>query len=737
MPPDHHGAWITSAAWQRDPDGPLPVLARAFQVAGEPADATLSIAGLGVYCARIAGRRVTSALLEPGYTDYRIRTEWAAHDVTDLLTTGRNVLSIDLGPGCYRSAPADDRWTKIHTDFGDLGACAVLEWRDASGTHRLATDLTWHATLGPVRRANWVGGEDYDAHHLADLTTVQDWPDAVGARMPSELVLTRKQIPPLERVEDLPTVALTEPAPGVYVADFGVNFAGWVELDLPARTSVTLRPAELLNPDGSIDPRTQGWGPVYHRVSTAESRLTWHPQYMYNGLRYLEIEGLSQAPATDSVRGIVIAAGAESAGDFHCSDERLNSTHRIIKRAVTSNMYSMFTDCPQREKLGYLEQLHLAFDTLHWNYDVGALLENTLRIAREAQAESGHLGLYVPEWDPFPDPWRGDVNFGAALVFVPWQLYRAYGDDGILRTTYSASVLWVEHVLASRTDGVIEYGLGDWDGREPRHVPLVATATLARACTVLALTAAALGDDADRARWDTQADDLRTMVSDRFVAPDGRVGGGTVAELAIALQNGVVPKHLVPAAREELAQRILADDLRLDVGEVAMAALLGVLADAGQHDLIHAVTVQDRHPGYGYQLRHGATSLTETWDGPTFGFSQNHFMNGVVDHWFFSHLVGIQQSARSVAYRELVIRPQLVPGVTSARASHRTPAGEVSADWSLDGAQFTLTLKTPRGTRATVELPDGTVIDVAGPVNTVGCALAERTQVTTRRRGPS
>jgi alpha-L-rhamnosidase len=197
---------------------------------------------------------------------------------------------------------------------------------------------------------------------------------------------------------------------------------------------------------------TQGWGPVFHTVTTADAPLTWHPRFCYNGLRYLEISGVPTAP---EACGVVLAAAADPAGTFTSSDPNVTELHRIIRRAITSNMYSMFTDCPQREKLGYLEQLHLVYPILRWNYDVRELLANTLRIVREAQEPSGHLALYVPEWDPFPDPWRGDVNFGLVSVFLPWQLYRTYGALDVLTANYDAAVRYVEHLLASRADGLV------------------------------------------------------------------------------------------------------------------------------------------------------------------------------------------------------------------------------------------------------------------------------------------
>ncbi|MGZ0147993.1 family 78 glycoside hydrolase catalytic domain [Kribbella sp. WER1] len=693
--PDRRTGWITSAAWQQDPDGPLPVLGTVIEVTGAARDAVLRVAGLGVFVAAINGEAVSDPL-EPGYTDYAIRAEFCTYDVTARLVPGPNVITIQLGPGCYRSRKPEDRWAKIETAYGDLAACATLDWTDDAGPHGLGP---WHATTGAVRTANWVGGEDYDAHHEPDLRTIASWPAAVPAKVPAELRLSAKTIPPIREVERLPARSVTTIRPGVHVVDFGVNFAGWVELDLPPNARVRLRPAELLEPSGEINPVTQGWGPVFHTVTTAGVPLTWHPRFCYNGLRYLEISGLPNAP---EARGRVLAAGAEPAGTFAASDANVTALHGIIRRAITSNMYSMFTDCPQREKLGYLEQLHLVYPILRWNYDVHSLLANTLRIVREAQEPSGHLALYVPEWDPFPDPWRGDANFGLVIVFLPWQLYRTYGDRDVLTANHDAAVRYVEYLLASREDGLVTYGLGDWDGRDFRYVPLVATSTLARALGVLAETARVLGLDGER--WDAVRAEVVGAVRQRFVTPAGEVGTESVAELAVALHSGVLAGV---DAVDRLERLIVADGYYLEIGEIAMAALVEVLATYDRHETLYRLTQVDERPGYGYMLRHGATSLTETWDGPTFGYSQNHFMNGAIDDWFFGHVAGLQQAPGDVGFREVVIRPRPCGGLTSAAASYRTGQGELRSSWCIEDGRFILDVDVPAGTTAVVELPDG------------------------------
>jgi alpha-L-rhamnosidase len=723
-----NGRWITSPDWKADPAGPLPVLGTTFSCTRKPASATLRISGLGVFVASVNGAPVSADVLEPGYSDYAKRVELCTYDVTHLVVEGDNVVVVELGPGMYRSQRLDDRWTKIHSDYGDLAVNASLTLGHSDGTtSEIATGTEWRSTLGQTRSSNWTGGEDFDASVRLDTSPagIRAWSQAVAAAVPAGITVSAKTTPPLRVREVLEPASIREAAEGTQVVDFGVNFAGWAELDLPADVDVRLRPAELLHEDGTIDPRTEGWDPVYHTVRSGPRTLTWHPRFCYNGLRYLEVSGLERPLEPEAVRGLVIAADTPATGEFACSNPTITQLHRIVHRAVTSNMYSVFTDCPHREKLNFLEQLHLAFPVLQWNYDVRAILTNTLLLMREAQGPDGHLGLYVPEWDPFPDPWRGDVNWGGAIVHVPWLLHLAYDDVAVLHDNYEAMTRYARHLLDVRVDGLVRYGLGDWDGREARAVPLVATASLARLLSVLARVSLEVGRPEDGKRWQEESDLVAGRVRAEFWnARDLTVGADTIGETAIALRYGIVPSDQTVAVVDRLEQRIADDGYFLDVGEVALPALIDVLAAHDRHETLFRFACQSERPGYGYMLRHGATSLTETWDGPTYGISQNHFMLGAIDGWFYSHVAGLQQTVDSRGFRELVVRPRPCGGMTAARASYQTAQGTFASSWTIEGGTFRLEVEIPPGSRATIETPDGHRITVGSGKRRVEGALS-------------
>ncbi|MGD7706304.1 family 78 glycoside hydrolase catalytic domain [Microlunatus sp. Y2014] len=701
--------WITSPDWLVDPDGPLPVLARRFTATGRPRSVVLQLTGVGVWRATVNGEPVSRYVLEPGYADWARLAETVEVDISPLVRPGDNLIMIELGPGLYRSQPPPDgphegRWTKVVTDFGDLAAHVNLAWTDDAGEHRVVSDDTWRATTGAVVAANFVGGEDHDLTRALDPAQFASWPRAVTTTRVPDSRRPRSGVPLVVR-ESLPAVTVTEPVPGSWVIDFGVNAAGWPVLDLPADSEVRLRPAELLHPDGTIDSRTQGWGPVFHTVRTAGA-TTWHPTFGYNGLRYLEVTGLDTPPG--NARLDVIAADVADAGSFSCSSERLTAIHTIIRRAVISNLSSLPTDCPQREKLNYLEQLHLAFDVMRWNFDVHHLLCHTMEVVTGSMGSDGHLGLYAPEWQPNPDPWRGDANWGLAVVFTPWLIHRAYGDVQVLADTVDDQRRHLDHLSGTTEDGLLVYGLGDWNGRRPvRWVPLVCTSALARGWDVHADTLAVLGQHPGAAEARQRAEAVRERVRQAFVRETDEglvVGDDSIAETFIAIDSGVLPDS--PSLVDRLARRIAEAGHVLDVGEVALGPLVDVLARHDHHETLWQVCQVTDEPSYGYMLAHGATALTETWDGPTFGFSQNHFMNGAIEDWFFAHVAGLQQAPGGIGWRDVVIRPRPCGDLTHAEATHRTPQGTLQVTWSRDAA-FSMSVEIPSDTTAEVVLPGG------------------------------
>lgn len=697
--------WITSDNWLSEPTRHLPVIGTIFDAA-ESDRVTLLLAVGGVALIHLNEKPITSHVLEPGYVDYESVTEVTSYDLSPLVTDGENSLTIEIGPGMYKSATLGERWTKLRTDYGDLAVKAVIEIKDASGVRYILSGLSWFATDSGTVCSNWVGGEDFDDERRQRLRErpVREWQQAVEAPAPPPGRLVARRSDPLHVAERIPAASIWKNG-DAWVIDFGVNVAGWPSLRIPPKSSVTLRPAELVRDDGSVDVATQGWGPVFHTVRTYDRSIQWHPSFMYNGFRYVEVSGLSTPPEAAACEALVIHAEVDATGSFECSDKHLNQLQNLITRSVKSNMMSVFTDCPQREKLGYLEQLHAAFASVAWNFDANSILSRSVELIAQSQREDGSFPLFVPEWEAFPEPWTGDINWGGAMGFLPDLLHAEYGDLGPAQTALPRLRDYIRFLLDQRVDGLLAVGLGDWDGREFRFVPTVASTTLYRLLLVSATLAERQGEHQVARTWRSTAEDVKAAVNRQLLVPGIGYGSGTVAENAVALHSGIVPPEQRAALVDRCESGVIESGFSPDVGEIAMTCLVEVLAENRRHETLFALTRPSDLPGYGYMLSHGATALTETWDGPTFGFSQNHFMNAAIASWLYGSVLGVRQSSGSFGYTNIVIDPWVAGPITRAAGRFRTNHGIGLVKWVRADQAIVVSGSLPPDVSAVVMLP--------------------------------
>uniref|UniRef100_A0AAU1U261 alpha-L-rhamnosidase n=1 Tax=Streptomyces sp. NBC_00119 TaxID=2975659 RepID=A0AAU1U261_9ACTN len=683
----------------------LPLFAKDFTLPKGIRKARLYMAGLGVYDANVNGKPVGDAVLEPANTDFADRVQYATYDVTHQLHDGSNGLTVELGNGISNQLSTADRYRKLYGNQADPKLIAQLEVTLADGTvRRIASGTDWRTTLGATTSSNWYGGEDYDARRTPD-----HWGQAVAVdASDTPAHLSARETEPVRVVETLKGTEVTGAAPGSRVFDLGRNIAGWPELTVTAPKGTTIRayPAEGLKAGHANQSISNVGAPLWDSYTTGSADTeTWHPKFSYHGYRYVEIRGLPEG-ATVSARGKVLRADNASAGTFTSSNDLINGIHSITRRAVEGNMMSILTDCPSREKLGWLEQDQLVFPTLAANYDMRSYLRKIVRDMADAQTTDGLIPSTVPDYVELPGTYRNDANWGGAFVLVPWQLYTTYGDTDTLRTYYPQMKKYVSFLEQKVTDGLLDYSLGDWftpDKTFPKAVS--GTYGYWRIVNALSDIAHVLGDDAGAATYRAKADASAKALSDKFYDDaTGTFGGGGQGAEVLALDMGAYPEGQRTRLLDHLVTSVKNADYHLLLGEISLPAAFRVLSEAGRDDIVYKIATQTTSPSYGYQVLAGNTTLGESWDGSS-GQSQNHFMLGAIDAWFSHRLAGLDQTADSVGYRELRIAPAVVGDLTSARATYTTPYGEAASQWRRDGDALTLTAHVPAGSTARVEMP--------------------------------
>ncbi|MER5434174.1 family 78 glycoside hydrolase catalytic domain [Streptomyces sp. NPDC002588] len=695
----------------------LPLLADDFTLPRGIRSARLHIAGLGVYEATLNGEPVGDAVLEPANTDYRERVQYATYDVTDRLRAGANTLGVALGNGMSNVVSTADRYRKLYGDISDPKLIAQLEVTLADGSVRVVgSGRDWRTTLGPTTSSNWYGGEDYDArreipHWDEPRGDRRSWDRAVTVAAPgtaaAPAALSARETEPIRVVETL-TGQEVDGADGSRVFDLGRNIAGWPELTVraPAGTEIRVFPAESLKDGHAFQSISNVGAPLWDSYTTRDARTaTWHPRFSYHGFRYLELKGVPEG-AEVSVRGRVLRTDNASAGDFTSSDPLINGIHGLIRRAIEGNMMSVLTDCPSREKLGWLEQDQLVFPALAANFDMQAQLRKIVRDMADAQTAEGLVPSTVPEYTNLPGAYRNDANWGGAFVLVPWQLYTTYGDLDTLRTYYPRMRRYAAFLRTQVADGILDYGLGDWftpDRTFPRAV--AGTYGYRRVVDALARIADVLGDATAAADYRAEADTAARALAAKYYDPvTGTFGGGGQGAEALALDMGAYPAGEKDRLLAHFTGAVEAAGDHLLLGEISLPAAFRVLSAAGRDDIVYRIATRTTSPGYGYQVLAGNTTLGESWDGGP-GQSQNHFMLGAIDSWFTGRVAGLAQTPDSVGYAELLVDPAVEGDLTSASGSYRTPYGLARTDWARTADRFRLTVDVPAGSRAEIHVP--------------------------------
>lgn len=722
---DWKAKWITSQK-ATSKSGPLPLFRRQFSVEKRLARAVVYVCGLGAYEMSINGRKVGDLELDPGWTNYRKTCLYSTYDVTDLVQNGSNVVGVMLGNGMYNVAGG--RYAKFTGSFGPLQLIAQIRLEFADGTvTEIGTDKDWKSISGPIMFSCIYGGEDHDAR--AELSGWEGagfddstWSTAIETEGPGGK-LVAQSAPPIQVVREFKPVKISEPRPGVFVYDLGQNFSGRPAMKVkgPAGAEVKFIPGELLNKDGLVE---QGWSgsPVWFKYTLKGSQEErWHPRFSYYGFRYVQVEGAipinhnsddGRKPVLLELTGQFTRSSAAVVGHFECSSSLINRIHALILGAIESNMQSVITDCPHREKLGWLEVSHLLGRAVMFNFDTATLWRKICQDTTDSQLENGLVPDIAPEYTVFEGPFRDSPEWGSASVLNPWLLYQYYGDDLVLREQYEVMRRYVGYLGSRATNHIISYGLGDWCDVGPNVAGesqltskgVTATAIYFQNIEVLRNVAKLLNRSEDVAYWEALGRKVRAAFNKEFFNPTTNTyDRGSQTASAMPLVLGIVDPSRKAAVVKQLVDNVRSGTNRVTAGDIGFRYLVEALRANNKSEVIYDLVTQNTGPGYAMQLAKGATTLTETWDASI--YSRNHCMLGHAEEWFYTGLAGINPDSFGPGFRRVLIAPQPVGDLTWAKGSYNSISGRIESSWRIANGQFHLDVVIPVNTKAAIRMP--------------------------------
>lgn len=691
------------------------------------AEAYVHVSGLGQYEFYLNGKKVGDDFLTPGWTNYTKRCLYNSYDVTDKLNIGENVLASIVGTGFYYINR--ERYRKITGGFGYPTFRLILTVRFKDGTQKeFVTDESWKTTQSPIEFTSIYGGEDYNANkEIAgwNQKTFNDssWKNVVIDKGPGGEMKAQKEYP-VKVMNTFEAKSIKSPLPGKYVYDFGQNASGIVEIEIhngQKGDTIRITPSELIHENGTIISSVKG-DFHFQYIIKGDKVETWRPRFTYFGFRYAMVEGAtpaSLAKETDknrlNMKMLHVRNSMPSAGSFNCSNQLFNKIYNIINWSIRSNVVSVSTDCPHREKLGWLEQAHLMGESVKYNYDLFHLYNKIVDDMMEAQRPEGMIPSIAPEYVQFGGPFTDDPGYGSAMFYLPWFLYTWYGDKEVLERSYESLNHYITYLSSKAESNILTYGLGDWLDMGPKGpgssqltpISLTATSFYYMDALTLSKIAGVLGKNEDKNKYSQLAKDIMDAFNKKFYHQESKVyGTGSQTSYAVPLYLRFMNDKDKDYSQvlDNFKKSIYSKNLSVTSGDIGHHFFVQALRESGNSQLLYDITNRKDSMGYKYMIQKGMTSLAENWTALE-GLSQNHMIMGHLMEWFYNGLAGIRQQEGDTGYKKLIIEPQFVNGIDWIRTSYKTMDGDVTVNWKTSGENYSVEIIIPNNSEALVILP--------------------------------
>lgn len=694
----------------------------------------------GIYAAYLNSQRASDFVLAPGTTEYARRLHYQVYDVTKYLHPGENELTVILGDGWYRGCNGIDGNCNLHGN--DLALLCQLEVDEKPV---IVSDEGWQASQnGAVRQNDLQLGEIVDAR----LGAGSDFHGVKAGQFDFSNLQCSNGVA-IHTHEQFKPEILTTPC-GETVLDFGQNMAGFVGFTVQAEAGQTIRltHGEALDEKGSFT--TENFQPVGrkgHRIVqeiqyTCKSGFNEYlPRFCIFGFQYVRVE--TDIPVENiDFTAYAVYSDMERTGFFTCGNADVN---KLVENAVwsqKSNFADIPTDCPTRERAGWSGDAGVFVDTGLYLMDCYPVFRKWLRDLADIQLPDGSVAFMAPKTEHvkgIASLLNGSAGWGDGAILVPYALYRMHGDKSILEENYEAMSRWMRFCenrakksrLRNRfsrnphKNYVIDTGFhwGEWC--EPdvstlhcllhnilHGAPEIATAYFAHSARLMAEMAEVIGRKEDAAYYCGLAE--RATAAYRSIAlPHGRIISDRQCSFVRPIAFGLLTAEEEREAADTLNQMVIDNGYHLNTGFLSTPFLCGVLSEHGYADTAYKLLLQEECPGWLYEIRHGATTIWETWDGIRADGSPheslNHYSYGAVCRWLFGNVCGIRISGSGIT-----IAPQPSPALGFASAAFDSPFGMIKSSWRYDADSVIYEFEIPSNCEARVFLEEEELLLCAG-----------------------
>ncbi|MGE6353436.1 glycoside hydrolase family 78 protein [Flavobacterium sp. NPDC079362] len=702
------------------------MLRKPFTVAKEIKEAVVYISGLGHYELTINGKKIGNSEFAPLWTDYDKTVNYNTYELNAKeLKNGENVIGVLLGNGMYNTLA--ERYTKFFVSFGPPTLFLKMKVVYKDGTEDIIkSDESWKYSKSPITYNSIFGGEDYNANLEQkgwNETGYNDssWKKVVVQEAPKG-ILRAQTAPPITIQKQYDVASAKELKPNFYVFNMGQNLSGFTTIKVKGKKGQTVRVwvGESLNDDGTVGQGRSGKPYYYDYTLKGGGIEEWQPKFSYYGFQYVQIENINYKKTKDQnlptlldLKSNFIYNSAGEAGTFESSNAIFNKTHELINNSIKSNFQSVFTDCPQREKLGWLEEIHLNGPGLMFNYNLESYIPAMMQNISDSQRENGLIPSIVPEYVVFGGDFTDSPEWGVTGVILPWMYYQYYGDASLIEKYYPVMKKYVDYLGTKATNHIVSHGLGDWYDygthaagySKNSPIALSATSHFFYGASLVAKAAKLLNKTDDIATYETLTSDIKNAFNKEFFNVETKqYGTNSQFSNAVPVYMDIVEPQYKAAVMQNLLSDIKAKGDRLTTGDVGNRYLFQALAQNGENEMMYKMNNHYDAPGYGFQIKFGLTTLTEQWD-PRKGNSWNHFMLGQIEEWFYQSLAGIVADPEKPGFKHFYIQPEIVGDMTFVKATYQSIYGIITSAWEKKDGKLILKIEIPVNTSATVKLP--------------------------------
>ncbi|WP_430645534.1 family 78 glycoside hydrolase catalytic domain [Agromyces sp. GXS1127] len=504
-------------------------------------------------------------------------------------------------------------------------------------------------------------------------------------------------------------------------------------------------------------------------ILSGDGMETHQDSLSFYGFQYVEVTVMTEGAevTVHDVQGKVGTSAITDIGRVTTDDQYINKLFENTRWGQRGNYLWIPTDCPQRnERQGWTADTQVFANTALYNGDSSWFLSHFMDSFIDTTELYGPDGAQFTSVSPGAAfsflSQRGISGWSDAGVVIPWTLWQMTGDDTIIDDSWGAMEKYLDWIHEQTGDSWAGQGavFGDWLSFQHTSNQLTSDYYYAYSTSLMSQMATATGRTAEAAKYDDWFANQKQAFLDKYVVDDPVAGVRILSSLptsGFALTNGGIPEDDTQTAllwalklgfyeddeqRDQMIQ-LLADNINatdefvanhgpqgtqtiettradyapdtISVGFLGANIINPVLTDVGRGDLAYTLLHQDEMPSWLYSVKNGATTIWERWNsysiedgfGPASMNSFNHYAYGAIVEWMYEDMAGISKDTANPGFKHFFLQPHIDPTgeITEVEGEYRSPYGDITSAWSVDGDAFSYEFDIPAGTTATVRVP--------------------------------